>query len=213
MSTAGCGASFFVDCLPHLPDLFKAVYELIRPPVWFALHAVAAAGAVLLIYKGAAGLARKEQRRRALLHIGYGALICLAFAGKSLWVSHVMEGLLDQEVKSKANTLAEFPETWGADLKAADREKKSIVVASIVFRESGRFRRYVTKDGVWQVYSPTSEDIAERDFIVETRVKMNALAEDGYETGLRWFGLAVAAAFLGLRASWKRRSDSPADVR
>lgn len=196
-----------------MPDLIKALYELSRPPVWLALHGVAAAGAVLLIYNGTVGLARKEQRRRALLHIGYGALICLAFAGKSIWVSHMMEDLLDQEGKSKANTLAEFPENWGADSNPNDREKNSRVVASIVFRESGRLRRYVTRDGVWQVYSPTSEDITQRELAVETRVKMNALVEDGYETGLRWFGLAVAAAFLGLCANWKRRSDGPADVR
>ena len=212
MSTVSCAARFFIDCLPALSDLLKSLYELIRPPIWFAVHAIAAAGVVLLIYNGALDLARKQQRRRALLHISYGLLICVVFAGKSLWVSHVMENFLDQDAKSKLNTLAEFPQNWGADLTPADREKKSRVVASMVFHQTGRFRRYVTKDGIWQVYSPTPEDIAIRDIAVENRTKMEALAEDGYETGLRWLGLAVAAAVLGLRANRRTPPGRAADV-
>jgi hypothetical protein len=104
----------------------------------------------------------------------------------------------------------ELPADWGTHLDPKEREVSSLAMAKMAFVDSGRLRGYFDRSGERRRFSPTEEDIKNRDFAVATKARV----EDAIRTSLGdtvvWLIWGVMAAVFGMGVA---RDKPPMHVR
>jgi hypothetical protein len=66
------------------------------------------------------------------------------------------------------------------------------------FVSSGVIVEYVDLDGNWILYSPTEEDIRDRDAQIVAKAKLEWTVESLYQKASGWFGTGFVAIIAGL---------------
>ena len=133
--------------------------------------------------------------RTAVLMTAFGAIFCLAYAGFSYWKHVALKDMA--QVLQKKMFADELPADWGKHLDPEKREGSSVAMARMAFVESGRLRGYFDRSGDRKRYSPTEEDIKNRDFAVVTQARLEDAVRTNFGDTIVWLIWGVAAAAFG----------------
>ncbi len=103
--------------------------------------------------------------------------------------------LLSTLVEPNAKLMrASFESTWGEDLSASERAKKSRMLASVIFIESGRRMEHFSNSGERVLFAPEERDVSMRS-------KQLHLDEQLRLQGQRFLLLAIAAIIAPVMAA------------
>jgi hypothetical protein len=105
--------------------------------------------------------------------VGAGVVACLVYVGMALWLRSHFGELAHPKTTYAVPTI---PDGWGANMPADKREEYSLMLARAQFDQSGTFGKYIDRDGVRQPYSPTEQDIRDRDILHSAQDQFAILA-------------------------------------
>jgi hypothetical protein len=170
----------------------------------FVTRAAAVIGIVLL-YEGSSRAASGNGKRKSIWMIIGGAAICL-----TLGTTLILLGNFTQKVSSIVGhspmNVPPLPRNWGADLTPEERERNSRAWASLAFTSTGNIIEYVDREGNWSSYSPSENEIRNREeaAAVRARLDLNPALLIGGAFDL--FVTGVMGAFLGCCIGYRRRT-------
>ncbi len=165
---------------------------------WFDFVASAASGAFVLIClaEGTRRWAAYGFHRTAVWMTAFGVIFCFAYSGFSYW-KHLALRDMGQSNQNKIFT-NELAADWGKDLSPVKREEASAALARLVFVESGKLRDYIDKVGERKRFSPTEEDIRNREVAVITQTRLADAARSNLGEAIVWLIWGAVAALFGV---------------
>ena len=151
--------------------------------------------ALLAAFEGARRIAKGKITRGAVLLIAAGVLVCAAKGGIALYVANDLDELGHSEERLP---MGELPETWGANLPPAEREKGSIAHAGVAFTATGTLLRHFGPSGERKLLVPTQDQLRRRDEIVQLKTQMELTAEHLRTQAVRWPTSVLVALLFGV---------------
>jgi hypothetical protein len=161
----------------------------------FIASAVGGAFAFICLFEGVRRMGAYGIHRAAALMAGFGAAFCLAYAGFSYWKYVALSDMA--QILQKSMYSKELPTDWGSQVSPAEREASSLTLARMAFADAGVLRNYFDKTGKQVRFSPTEEDIKQRDFTVVTKARLEDSIHRSFDEALLWLLWAVIATALG----------------
>ena len=162
----------------------------------FAVTTAGGACAFIFLFEGTRRLRRYGIHRGAVVLTAFGALFCLAYAGFSYWKHVALKDMA--QVLEKKMFAGELPAEWGKHLDPGKREGSSVAMARMAFVESGKLRGYFDRSGERKRYTPTEEDIKNRDLAVVTQARLEDAVRSNFWDAFVWLIWGIVAVGFGL---------------
>ena len=165
----------------------------------FAFMTAATTSAVVAIFEGMRRLSQWGRNRFGATLVICGALWCLGGVAILIYVSSTSKSL-----KATQNlTSNELPKDWGSKLSPEVRERDSLILASTIYLSSGTLIQYFDLSGARKIFSPSQQQLREREGAVVTFERIDALARNTWDLAFR---LGIAALTAGVLGWWAGRS-------
>ena len=163
--------------------------------------------AIVWLYEGAHHLALGNRTRRPLLRLVFGCLIVAGFATFSFVAASFSLKRSETVFLPEPKPLAS---EWGLSMSSEEREKASRSYASVAYTRSGKLLPYFDTAVGWRQYSPTEDDIANRDRNVEARTRLDERVLNESSTGFHYIAVGLMATALGwlIGRETKRKASS-----
>jgi len=164
---------------------------------WFDLiiDAGSWAGATICIFEGARRVILLQRKRVALALLCMGLIYCGSVGGFSIhrfWLmGEVLEG-------PHAGWGSELPTEWRSDLSPSEREQNSKAYASAVYATTGNLVRYFLASGERVEFTPTQEEIRDREQRLLARGELEGHRKEALLRGIAMLAVAIITAIIGL---------------
>lgn len=161
----------------------------------FTVTAASAALAFVFLFEGVRLLRSRGYSRIPLLMTLFGVIYFFALAGFSYWIHSAIKE--SQEFLKKTNVVEVSLEKWGMELAPDKREEGTRALARMVFVDSGKLVDYIELTGQRKRFSPTEQDIKDRDFLVVTMARLDDAVIENLRKAIVLVIWAIVAGVLG----------------
>jgi hypothetical protein len=166
----------------------------------FLADTAIAVGAIVSLFEGTRRYAVGGLHRGAIVMIVSGALLCGLYGAFHFWRHRALTAI----ARPLAVRSGELPAGWGANLKPELRESSRQLFMRLAFIQSGVLQSYVAQNGERRWFTPTQQDLAERDARVRLAADLEREIRDSYARAFVWWLSGIIAALLGYAASRDR---------
>jgi hypothetical protein len=166
----------------------------------FLFKTVATGAAVIAIFEGTRRLSQFGRNRFAATLVICGVLWCSSGVAVLIYVSSGSRTLADVLKKTPST---ELPTDWGSKLSPDARHRSSLSYASTIYLSSGMLVQYFDLDGSRKLFSPSQQQLREREDAVVTLEQLEALVGSARDLAFRLGILALTATLFGW---WAGRS-------
>jgi len=155
--------------------------------------------ALIAIFDGSRRMFQKSYSRSSIIFVVFGFSYCMGISGLSFYLANTFESLSET-----SNTIENLPEDWGKDLAPEDREKKTKIIASVNFKQTGALGKYVDVAGEWQSYCPSENDVLKRTELIDSDCQIRNMSTQNRNAAWYWIVSSLIAVCLGFIASHKK---------
>jgi len=166
----------------------------------FLADTAIAVGAIVSLFEGTRRCTIGGLHRGALVMIVSGALLCGLYGAFHFWRHRALTAI----AKPLAARSGELPAGWGANLKPELRESSRQLFMRLAFIQSGALQSYIAENGERRWFTPTQQDLKERDARVRLAADLEREIRDSYARAFVWWLSGVIAALLGFAAARDR---------
>jgi hypothetical protein len=156
---------------------------------------------LFFLFEGTRRISVNGLHRRAAVIAGVGAVACLLYVAGASWLNSTFRQIVHAPIYAIPKEIADG---WGSNMAPEKREEYSLMLARELFNQSGTFRDYFDRDGVRKRYSPTEQDIKDRDSLRAYGNMLDILARVSWRDAVVLLELMLAAIVGGWWSSRAR---------
>jgi hypothetical protein len=154
------------------------------------------------LFDGVRTIAKGESTRRTIWNV---TALTIAFIGlgSAYLYAHSLETKLLDRLEGPYTELAA---TWGGNMKPEEREKASLSYVSAAYLGTGKLFMHFDRMGQLKAFSPSQEQMKERESAVEVKTQLREQANSFFDIGMRWFASGLLAAMLGWATGRRKKA-------
>jgi len=164
--------------------------------------------AIVATFEGSRRFKRGHGRRASVILVAAG----IAFAAVRGAIGFTIGSMAPDIETHRSQSIAELDADQRAQLPSAEREKSSLAYAAAAYKDTGRLLQYFERSGERRRFSPTPEQLREREFNVEVLQRMEDTATYLQTQGAAAIASIVIAAIAGIVVGRKNENDRAAEL-
>ena len=150
--------------------------------------------AVIVTFEGFRRFGRGRRTRAAVILVAVG----IVFAAVRGAIGFAIGSMASDIEAHRSKSIGELDADWGAQLSSAEREKSSLAYAAAAYKDTGRLLQYFEQSGERRRFSPTPEQLRDREFTLEVFQRMEDTGAHAQAQGVAAILSIAIAAVAGI---------------
>lgn len=161
---------------------------------------------IMCLFEGARRLAYSGASRTAIFTLAFGVVLCIANGGAAFWKYNFATASMKFLNRHSITARLPLPDKWQPCCNS-DRGLASRAIVRSAYFESGVLQTYFDASGNRKLFTPTQDDIRDREWTVAMQTQIRDSAWARKLEAVYWLIAGLIVPLFG--AGWGRESRRP----